>query len=63
VFHVPAIVSELTVDASLKDRLQMVETFRLAKLATAHQTAETKANRTFQTVRFWLALTRHAPQR
>ncbi len=62
-FHVPAIVSELTVDASLKDRLQTVETFRLAKLATADQKAETKANRTFQTVRSWLALTRHAPQR
>jgi hypothetical protein len=62
-FHVPAVVSELTARVSLNERLRTADVDRLARFATAHEKAETKPNRIFQIVRSRLAVIRRAPQR
>ncbi len=62
-FHVPAIVSELTVGVALRDRLQTAEALRLARVATAHQKTKPQANPTSPLVRAWLTLTKRSAMR
>lgn len=62
-FYVPAIVSELTVGLSVKDRLGTAEALRVAKLAAEHRKVETRAGRISRAVRSRLVLMMHAAQR
>jgi len=62
-FYVPAIVSELTVGLSVKDRLRTAEALRVAKLAAEHRKVETRAERISRAVRSRLVLMTHALHR